>query len=97
MAHFAKIENDIVTMVIVAEQDFIDSINLYDNELKGEWIQTSYNTYGNIHKLGGEPLRYNYAGIGFIYDRVKDGFYEPKPGNNYKLNENTLLWEEIIN
>lgn len=96
MAHFAKIENDIVTMVIVAEQDFINLINSYDNELKGEWIKTSYNTIGNVHQLGGEPLRYNYAGIDSIYDRERDAFYGPNPGDGYTLNQDTLLWEKII-
>jgi hypothetical protein len=41
MAHFAKVENGIVTQVIVAGQDVIDS-NIF-----GEgWVQTSYNTHG---------------------------------------------------
>ena len=105
MAHFAKIENNIVTQVIVAEQDFIDLINSYENELKGEWIQTSYNTYGNVHLLGGTPVRYNYAGVGSIYDHEKDGFYLPKPEieviegeevKDYVLNSDTLLWEEKL-
>ena len=45
MAHYAKIENGIVTQVIVAEQDFIDLIS-NKNDL---WVQTSYNTKGNVH------------------------------------------------
>ncbi len=47
MSHFAKIDDDnIVTQVIVAEQDFINSI-------QGDWIQTSYNTHGGVHHCGG--------------------------------------------
>ena len=61
MAHYAKIENGIVMQVIVAEQDFIDT-------QEGTWVQTSYNTYGGRHLLGGTPLRKNYAGTGYIYD-----------------------------
>lgn len=83
MSHFAKIENDIVTEVIVAEQDFIDTLD-------GEWVQTSYNTSGNKHILGGTPLRGNYAFIGFIYDRDNDVFYEPKPYGSWTLN--TSIW-----
>jgi len=86
MSHFAKIEQGIVTQVIVAEQDFIDT-------LEGQWLQTSYNTYGNQHTQGGTPLRGNYAGIGFIYDQTHDVFYAPKPADNATLNTTTWLWE----
>ena len=65
MAHFAKVKDGIVTNVIVAEQEFID--NLLEEEA-GTWIKTSYNTYKGEHKLGGTPLRKNYAGKGFTYD-----------------------------
>ena len=59
----------------------------------GEWIQTSYNTKGGVHLLGGTPLRKNYAGIGYTYDRQKDAFIPPKPFNSWVLNEETCLWE----
>ena len=93
MAHFAKVNNGIVTKVIVAEQEFID--NMIDNE-PGKWIQTSYNTYGGVHQLGGTPLRKNYAGIGYTYDRDKDAFIPPKPFNSWTLNETTCLWEAPV-
>ena len=92
MSHFAKIENDIVTSVIVAEQSFIDT-------LPGTWIQTSYNTRGGIHygpdgmPDGGAALRANYAGIGYTYDAANDVFYAPKPGDGYTLNTTTYTWE----
>ena len=86
MSHFAKIENNIVTQVIVAEQDFIGTLD-------GEWIQTSYNTLGNEHKLGGTPLRGNYAGIGFTYNREHDVFYSQSPFPSWVLNQSTWLWE----
>lgn len=85
MAHFAKIENNIVTQVIVADQDLI-------NLLDGEWVQTSYNTTGNTHVLGGTPLRGNYAGIGFIYDRKNDVFYPPKPFNSWTMDNTSWSW-----
>jgi hypothetical protein len=91
MGHFAKVENSIVTEVIVAEQDFIDTL-----EDKDLWIQTSYNTRGGIHLLNGTPLRKNYACIGFIYDKEKDAFIPPKPFNSWILNEETCLWEAPI-
>jgi len=88
MSHFAKIENDKVVQVIVAEQEFVDS-------QPGEWIQTSYNTRGAEHPEG-RPLRKNYAGIGYIYDREKDAFIEPQPFSSWILNEETCLWEPPV-
>ena len=91
MSHFAQIdENNIVTTVIVAEQDFIDSGAVGD---PSKWIQTSYNTYAGQHKLGGTPLRKNYAGIGYSYDSGRDAFIPPKPFNSWVLNEDTCNYE----
>lgn len=90
MAHFAEInEQNIVLRVIVAEQDFIDSGVLGDPK---NWIQTSYNTHGGVHKLGGTPLRMNYAGAGYRYDPERDAFIPPSPYPSWKLNENTCQW-----
>lgn len=89
MAHFAKIENNIVTQVIVAEQEYIDTID-------GEWIQTSYNTLGGEHKLGGTPLRKNFAGIGYTYNSELDAFIPPQNYPSWILNENTCLWESPV-
>ena len=89
MSHFAKIESGIVTQVIVAEQDFIDT-------QEGTWVQTSYNTYGGQHRLGGTPLRKNYAGIGMVYDSTRDAFYTPQPFPSWRLNETTCLWEPPV-
>jgi hypothetical protein len=99
MSHYAKVINNIVVNVIVAEQDFIDSIS--KNSL-GEWIQTSYNTRGNVHYgQDGQPdngiaLRGNYAGVGYIYDKEHDVFYPPSPFSSWKLNQNTWMWESPI-
>jgi hypothetical protein len=75
MSHFAKVENNIVTQVIVAEQDVINS-GLFGDP--ASWIQTSYNTRDGVHILGGTPLRKNFAGIGYTYDPVKDEFNLPE-------------------
>ena len=93
MAHFAKIENGIVTQVIVAEQDVINSGVFGSPE---SWVQTSYNTSGGEHKLGGTPLRKNYAGIGYTYDAVRDAFIPPKPFASWVLNEDTCLWDAPV-
>ena len=87
MAHFAKVENGIVTQVIVAEQDVIDS-GLFGSG----WIQTSYNTHGGQHP-NGTPMRKNYAGVGFTYDSVRDAFIPPQPYASWTLNEETCLWD----
>jgi hypothetical protein len=90
MGHYAKVVDGIVTQVIVAEPEFFAT---FVDSSPGEWIQTSYNTAGGVHVLGGTPLRKNYAGIGYTYDREKDAFIPPKPYVSWTLNENTCLWE----
>jgi len=90
MGHFAKVVDGKVAQVIVAEPEFFDT---FVDSSPGEWIQTSYNTYGNQHTQGGTPLRGNYAGIGFTYDKENDVFYAPKPTENATLNTETWLWE----
>jgi hypothetical protein len=89
MAHFAKVQDGIVTKVIVAEPEFFDT---FVDDSPGEWIQTSYNTIGGTHTQGGTPLRKNYAGVGFTYDRVLDAFIPPQPYPSWVLNEDTCLW-----
>lgn len=89
MSHFARVENGIVTQVIVAEEDFIATGALGD---PAGWIQTSYRTIGNQHPEG-RPLRGNYAGIGYTYDSVNNVFYAPKPFNSWVLNRTSWLWE----
>jgi hypothetical protein len=91
MSHFAKVENGIVTNVIVAEQDVIDSGLFGDPK---SWIQTSYNTYANRHPEG-RPLRGNYALIGGIYDAKNDVFLAPKPRESSVLNTDTWTWDTI--
>tara|TARA_Y200000002_G_C22581969_1_gene621272 strand:- start:492 stop:824 length:333 start_codon:yes stop_codon:yes gene_type:complete len=86
MSHFAKVIDGIVTKVIVAEKDYIDTLD-------GEWVQTSYNTYGGKHFNSETPLRKNFAGIGFHYDKSKDAFYAPQPYASWTLNSTSFLWE----
>ena len=93
MAHFALVDNNIVIQVIVAEQNFIDSGALGNPDM---WIQTSYNTSGGVHLLGGTPLRKNYAGVGYTYDRDLDAFIPPKPFNSWILDQETCLWKAPI-
>jgi hypothetical protein len=89
MAHFAKIVDGIVETVIVA-----DSATWCESNLGGTWVQTSYNTFGNIHALGGIPLHKNYAGVGYSWDGI--GFAIPQPFASWVLNTDTYLWEAPI-
>ncbi len=98
MSHFAKVVDGLVTEVIVAEQNFIDT--LPDSS---SWIQTSYNTRGGKHyspnsweEDGGIPLRKNYAGIGDTYDLVKDAFISSQPYPSWTLDEQTCQWESPV-
>lgn len=89
MSHFAKVEDGIVTQVLVIEQDVIDTGLFGDPSL---WVQTSYNTFGGRHPEG-RPLRKNYAGIGFTYDAERDAFYAPQPFPSWVLDEETCVWD----
>ena len=93
MAHYAKVNNGIVQKVIVAEPEFFDT---FIDDTPGMWVQTSYNTFGGEHKLGGTPLRKNYAGTGFTYDQIRDAFIPPQDFPSWSLNETTCLWEPPI-
>lgn len=102
MAHFAKVTDNVVTQVIVAEPDFFDT---FVDSSPGEWIQTSYNTRGGIHynpetnkpsEDQTKALRKNYAGIGFAYDKQRDAFIPPKPFDSWTLNEITCLWQAPV-
>ena len=94
MAHFAQIdENNTVIQVIVVEQDVIDT-GLFGTP--SSWVQTSYNTHGGQHLLGGTPLRKNYAGIGYTYDTTKDAFIAPQPFPSWVLDEDTCQWQAPV-
>lgn len=93
MSHFAYVENGVVTKVLVIEQDVIDS-GLFGYPAK--FVQTSYNTKGGVHSAGGTPLRKNYAGVGFSYDKEKDAFIPPKPYPSWVLDEESCLWNPPI-
>ena len=74
MAHFAKIENGIVTEVVVVDNEHEQYGEQYLNDLglSGRWVQTSYN--GNF--------RGKFAGIGDTYDENADEFIRSAPIEN---------------
>ena len=94
MAHFARLDsNNIVDFVVVGR----DEDNGKEAELSARtgdvYKQTSYNTHGGVHALGGTPFRKNYAGLGYTYDAGRDAFIPLKPYTSWVLNENTCLWD----
>jgi hypothetical protein len=109
MASFAKIENNIVITVVSVVNEVLKDSNgieqesigiqflktLY-NEPNAIWKQTSYNTVGGVHLLGGTPFRKNHAGIGYTYDETRNAFIPQKPFNSWILNENTCLWKAPV-
>ena len=108
MASFAKIglNGEVIEVLSVHNNELLDSNGVeqeniginFLTKLTGwaVWKQTSYNTIGGLHQLGGTPFRKNYAGIGYQYDQTKDAFIPPKPFNSWILNENSCLWEAPI-
>tara|TARA_R110001632_G_scaffold231896_1_gene371370 strand:- start:12 stop:326 length:315 start_codon:yes stop_codon:yes gene_type:complete len=80
MSHFAKIENNIVTKVIVAEVEFFDT---FVDDTPGQWLETKED--GSIRK--------NHAGIGFTYDATRDAFIPKKPYASWTLNNTTCRWD----
>ena len=108
MATFAKIglNSKVIEVLSVHNNELLDS-NGVEQEVNGIdfltkltgwsiWKQTSYNTYGGVHSLGGTPLRKNHAGIGMTYDEDRDAFISKKPYTSWVLNEDTCLWESPI-
>lgn len=108
MASFAKLnpENIVEQVISIHNNELLD--NGIESEQKGIefckflygqntiWKQTSYNTKGGIHLLGGTPFRKNHAGIGYIYDEQRDAFISPKPFDSWILEENTCTWKPPI-
>ena len=96
MAHYAQLDShNRVVQVFVGRDDVVESIDDWEAYYAPEGFtvrQTSYNTYGGVHLLGGTPLRKNYAGIGFTYDADRDAFIPPTPYPSWVLDEETCLW-----
>ena len=110
MAHFAKIgdTSKVLTVLTLGNGDMLNADGVEDESVGQQylerhnnwpaqmWIQTSYNTSGGTHKLGGTPLRGNYAGIGYIWDEDNNLFYPKKPYPSWVLNTTTATWHSPI-
>ena len=97
MSHFAKLDaNNIVTFVTVGRQEDDGKEAELTARTGDVYKQTSYNTSGGVHRLGGTPLRKNYAGIGYTFDASRDAFIPPKPYASWLLNEDTCVWNAPV-
>ena len=108
MAHYAKLgaNNKVIGVHVVANADCQNADGIEDEEVGRQflerlhswplWKQTSYNTQGGQHKLGGTPLRGNYAGIGMIYDEDNDLFLPKKPYASWVLNTSEARWQSPV-
>lgn len=95
MAHYAFLNQNNIVIKVIAGKDESQNIDweIYYTEKVGLVCKrTSYNTYGNIHKLGGIPFRKNFAAIDYKYDETRDAFIPPKPYPSWILNEDTCTW-----
>jgi len=110
MAHFAKIglNGKVIAVLTLDNKDMLNGDGVED-EIVGQqylqrhnnwpaqmWIQTSYNTRGGTHKLGGTPLRGNYAGMGYTWDEDNNLFCPKKPYVSWVLNTTTASWHSPI-
>ena len=97
MSHFAKLDENNIVVFVTKGRTSSDGKEAELTARTGDvYKQTSYNTSGGVHRLGGTPLRKNYAGIGYTYDAGRDAFIQPKPYNSWLLDENTCLWNPPV-
>ena len=110
MAHFAKLGSNskVIQVLTLNNSDMLNADGVEDESVGQQylerhnnwpaqmWIQTSYNTLGGTHKLGGTPLRGNYAGIGYTWDKDNNIFYSPKPYASWVLNTTDAHWHSPI-
>ena len=110
MAHFAKLgaNGKVIQVLTLDNKDMLNADGIEDEAVGQQylerhnnwpaqmWIQTSYNTTGNIHKLGGTPFRGNYAGIGYSWDEDNNIFWPKKPFASWVKDTATANWKSPI-
>jgi hypothetical protein len=83
MAHYAYLDENNVVILVFVGKDETELIDGVDTETYYKAKRTSYNN----------RIRFNYAGIGYSYDEVRDAFIAPKPFDSWVLDESTCRWE----
>lgn len=93
MSHFAKLDENNIVIFVTFGRDEDDGKEAELSARTGDvYKQTSYNTRGGVHLLGGTPFRKNFAAVGDTYDPIRDAFIPPKPEGDWTLDEETCLW-----
>jgi hypothetical protein len=106
MAHFALLDNNNRVVQVLVGRDDDDGKEAELTARTGQqYRQTSYNTRAGVHynPNTSEPsadqskaFRKNYAGIGYLYDPIRDAFIPPKPYASWVLDESTCLWKAPV-
>jgi hypothetical protein len=110
MAHFAKLgsNNKVIQVLTLDNSNMLNASNQEDESVGQAylethnnwpaqmWIQTSYNTQSNQHKLDGTPFRGNYAGIGYTWDEDNNIFWAPKPYTSWVKDISDASWHSPI-
>jgi hypothetical protein len=87
MAHYAYLQNQIVVDVIVGkdENELIDGLDTETYYAQGTPYTVKRTSYNG-------RIRYNYAGIGYVYDSIRDAFIPPKCHDEAVIDEATCRW-----
>ena len=110
MAHFAKLgaNSKVIQVLTLNNSDMLNADGVEDESVGQQylethnnwpapmWIQTSYNTSSNKHRLGGTPFRGNYAGIGYTWDEDNNIFWPPKPYASWVKDTSDAKWHSPI-
>ena len=110
MAHFAKLgaNGKVIQVLTLDNKDMLNAdgvedesvgqqyLEIHNNWPAQMWIQTSYNTIANTHRLGGTPFRGNYAGIGYTWDEDNQIFWNKKPYASWVKDIATAQWKSPI-
>ncbi len=110
MAHFAKLGSNakVIQVLTLDNKDMLNADGVEDESVGQQylerhnnwpaqmWIQTSYNTINNTHRVGGTPFRGNYAGIGFEWDEDNNIFWPKKPFASWVKDISDAQWHSPI-
>jgi len=89
MAHYAYLDKNNVVVTVIVGKDETETIDGLDTETY--YAQGTPYTVKRTSYNG--RIRYNYAGIGFVYDSIRDAFIPPKCHKEATINESTCQWD----
>ena len=96
MAHFARLENNIVVDVHVVDNHNLLDENGIEQEQKGiDYLKSLWGDHKFLQCSYNGSFRAKYPGINYTYDEARDVFIAPQPYPSWVLNEN-LDWEAPV-